>query len=124
MGRVSSSYDNALAESFFQGLKRELLHGRRWVSKAQTWIELFRWLSYYNQRRRHSALATSHRPISNNNSPHHIRCRSSHETRCPLTRLSLNNVHGLECAHCGRVIITGLVGGPRLYPAEEALFSH
>ncbi|WP_331732972.1 IS3 family transposase (plasmid) [Streptomyces avidinii] len=56
MGRVGSSYDKALAESFFQGLKRELLHGRRWTSKAQTRLELFRWLSYYNRRRRHSAL--------------------------------------------------------------------
>ena len=56
MGRVGSSYDNALAESFFQGLKRELLHGRRRTSKAQTRLELFRWLSYYNRRRRHSAL--------------------------------------------------------------------
>ncbi|MFC5800869.1 IS3 family transposase [Streptomyces formicae] len=56
MGRVGSSYDNALAESFFQGLKRELLHGRRWTSKAQTRLEVFRWLSYYNRRRRHSAL--------------------------------------------------------------------
>ncbi|MEW2079672.1 IS3 family transposase [Streptomyces sp. NPDC012403] len=56
MGRVGSSYDNALAESFFQGLKRELLHGRHWTSKAQTRLELFRWLSYYNRRRRHPAL--------------------------------------------------------------------
>lgn len=56
MGRVGSSYDNALAESFFQGLKRELLHGRRWISKAQTRLELFRWLAYYHRRRRHSAL--------------------------------------------------------------------
>ncbi|WFB88576.1 MULTISPECIES: IS3 family transposase [Streptomyces] len=56
MGRVGSSYDNALAESFFQGLKRELLHGRRRTSKAQTRLELFHWLSYYNRRRRHSAL--------------------------------------------------------------------
>ncbi|MEE1767620.1 integrase core domain-containing protein, partial [Streptomyces sp. JV185] len=54
--RLGSSYDNALAESFFQGLKRELLHGRRWTSKAQTRLELFRWPSYYNRRRRHSAL--------------------------------------------------------------------
>jgi transposase InsO family protein len=45
----------SLAESFFQGLKRELLHGRRWTSKTQTRLELFRWLSYYNRRRRHSA---------------------------------------------------------------------
>ncbi|MGW5779899.1 IS3 family transposase [Streptomyces sp. NPDC003863] len=56
MGRVGSSYDNALAESFFQSLKRELLHGRRRASKAQTRLELFHWLSYYNRRRRHSAL--------------------------------------------------------------------
>ncbi|KOT31020.1 transposase [Streptomyces caelestis] len=56
MGRVGSSDDNALAESFFQGLKRELLHGRNWTSKAQTRLELFRRLSYYNRRRRHSAL--------------------------------------------------------------------
>ncbi|MCX4851830.1 integrase core domain-containing protein [Streptomyces sp. NBC_00893] len=26
------------------------------ISKAQTRLELFRWLSYYNRRRRHSAL--------------------------------------------------------------------
>jgi transposase InsO family protein len=56
MGRVGSSYDNALAESFFQGLKRELLHERRLTSKAQARLELFRWLAYYNRRRRHSAL--------------------------------------------------------------------
>ncbi|MFI0242347.1 IS3 family transposase, partial [Streptomyces sp. NPDC016845] len=56
MGRVGSSFDNALAESFFQGLKRELLHGRRLGSKAQTRLELFRWLAHYNRRRRHSAL--------------------------------------------------------------------
>lgn len=44
------------AESFFQGLKRELLHGRRWTSKAQARLELFCWMSYYNRRCRHSAL--------------------------------------------------------------------
>ncbi|RPK87241.1 IS2 transposase TnpB [Streptomyces sp. ADI98-10] len=56
MGRIGSSYDNALTESFFQGLKRELLQGRRWTSKAKTRLELFCWLSYYNRRRRQSAL--------------------------------------------------------------------
>lgn len=55
-GRVGSSYDNALAESFFQSLKREWLHGRDTTSKARTRLELFEWLSYYNRRRRHSAL--------------------------------------------------------------------
>lgn len=55
-GLVGSSYDEALAESFFQGLKRELLHGRRWTSKAQMRLKLFRWLSYYIRRRRLPAL--------------------------------------------------------------------
>lgn len=46
-GRVGSSYDNALAESFLQSLKREWLHGRAATSKARTRLELFEWLSYY-----------------------------------------------------------------------------
>ncbi|MEV5646537.1 integrase core domain-containing protein, partial [Streptomyces flaveolus] len=29
---------------------------KHWTSKAQTRLELFRWLPYYNRRRRHSAL--------------------------------------------------------------------
>ncbi len=56
MGHIGSSYDNALAESFFQGLKRESLHGNRSTSKARTRLEQFHWLSYYNRRCRHSAL--------------------------------------------------------------------
>ncbi|KOS56723.1 transposase [Rhodococcus rhodochrous KG-21] len=55
-GRVGSSYDNDLTESFFQSLEREWLHGRDTTSKARTRLELFEWLSYYNRRRRHSAL--------------------------------------------------------------------
>ncbi|MFI6688493.1 hypothetical protein [Streptomyces sp. NPDC050485] len=53
--RVGSSYDDALAESFFQGLKRELLRVGRRISKAQNRLELFRWLASCNRRRRYSA---------------------------------------------------------------------
>lgn len=35
---------------------------------------------------------TAHQLSSNKNSPHHIRCHSSHQTRCPLPRLSLSLV--------------------------------
>jgi transposase InsO family protein len=56
MGRVGSCFDNALAESFFQGMKRELPHGRHCTSKAQTRLELFHWMAYYNRRRHHPAL--------------------------------------------------------------------
>lgn len=56
MGRVGSSYDNALAESFWQGLKRETIHGKLFLTMPQARLEIFQWLTYYNARRRHSAL--------------------------------------------------------------------
>lgn len=56
MGRVGSSYDNALAESFWQGLKRETMHHMPFTTMRQARLEIFQWLTYYNTRRRHSAL--------------------------------------------------------------------
>jgi transposase InsO family protein len=57
MGRVGSSYDNALAETFFATLKRELdVDHHTWTSDAHARRDLFRWIAFYNHRRRHSAL--------------------------------------------------------------------
>lgn len=56
MGKVGSSYDNAAAESFFASLKRELMHGARWVSQQQARLDVFRWISFCSLRRRHSTL--------------------------------------------------------------------
>ncbi|MFI7517318.1 IS3 family transposase [Micromonospora echinofusca] len=57
MGRIGSSYDNALAEAFFATLKRELdVDRRRWASEADARRDVFRWIAFYNHRRRHSAL--------------------------------------------------------------------
>lgn len=56
-GRVGSSYDNALAEAFFATLKRELdVDERRWPDEATARRDVFRWIAFYNHRRRHSAL--------------------------------------------------------------------
>jgi transposase InsO family protein len=52
MGRVGSSYDNALAESLWQSLKREALYNKAFSTMAQARLEIFRWLTYYNARRR------------------------------------------------------------------------
>ncbi|MFJ9448078.1 integrase core domain-containing protein [Kitasatospora sp. NPDC101235] len=57
MGRVGSSYDNALAESLWQSLKREALYRTLFSTMEQARITVLRWLTYYNARRRHSALA-------------------------------------------------------------------
>ncbi|MCN0155212.1 IS3 family transposase [Salinispora arenicola] len=57
MGRIGSSYDNALAEAFFATLKRELdVDHRHWTSEADARRDVFRWIAFYNHRRRHSAL--------------------------------------------------------------------
>ena len=57
MGRIGSSADNAMAESFNASLKRETLQGARgWESAEACRREVFRWVTRYNTRRRHSAL--------------------------------------------------------------------
>lgn len=57
MGRIGSSADNAMAESFNASLKRETLQGaKRWASKEDCRAEVFRWIIRYNNHRKRSAL--------------------------------------------------------------------
>jgi putative transposase len=57
MGSVADAYDNAMAESFFASLERELLNRRRFKSEAEARMAVFEWIeSWYNLHRRHSAL--------------------------------------------------------------------
>ncbi|MFJ2136689.1 IS3 family transposase [Streptomyces sp. NPDC087845] len=57
MGKVGSSYDNALAESLWPGPKRETMHRKLFATMRQARLEIFEWLTYDNARRRHSALS-------------------------------------------------------------------
>lgn len=57
MGRVGSCYDNALAESFFATVERELLDQVRLANETDAWISLDDYIEvFYNKRRRHSHL--------------------------------------------------------------------
>jgi putative transposase len=57
MGSTGDAYDNAMAESFFATLEREVLNRRRFRSQAEARVALFQWLEgWYNPHRRHSAL--------------------------------------------------------------------
>ena len=57
MGAIGSSADNALAESFNAALKRELLDAAAAFPDAPTtYRAVFRWVTRYNTRRRHSAI--------------------------------------------------------------------
>ena len=56
-GAVGTSADNAAAESFNSTLKRETLQGRkRWNGAGEARAAVFRWVTRYNTRRRHSTL--------------------------------------------------------------------
>ena len=57
MGRVGSAYDNAMMESFFGTLQRELLDRRQWATRKELASAIFEWIeAWYNPRRRHTAL--------------------------------------------------------------------
>ena len=57
MGSVGDCYDNALCESFFATLECELIERRRFANRVEAKMAVFRFIeSWYNPRRRHSAL--------------------------------------------------------------------
>jgi putative transposase len=57
VGRTGICYDNAVAESFFATLKKELIHTRPWPTIDKLRTAVFEYIeSYYNRRRRHSAI--------------------------------------------------------------------
>ena len=57
MGSKGDAYDNAMAESFFATLEREVIDRRRFKSQAEARMAIFTWLEgWYNPHRRHSSL--------------------------------------------------------------------
>ena len=57
MGCIGDAYDNAMAESCFATIEREVLNRRRFRSLAEARLAIFQWLEgWYNPHRRHSDL--------------------------------------------------------------------
>ena len=57
MGRVGSALDNAMMESFFGTLQRELLDRRSWTTRRELASAIFEWIeAWYNPRRRHTSI--------------------------------------------------------------------
>lgn len=56
MGSVGDSYDNAMAESFFASLKRELVDDAHYSTKKEARTAVFEWIMWYNRERLHSSL--------------------------------------------------------------------
>lgn len=57
MSRKGNCWDNAVAESFFATLKKELVHRKEWATHAELEAAVFEYIEvYYNRKRRHSSL--------------------------------------------------------------------
>jgi len=57
MGSRGDCFDNAVAESFFATLKKELVHRRSWPTRQELRSAVFDYIeSFYNRERRHSTL--------------------------------------------------------------------
>lgn len=57
MSRKGNCWDNACVESFFGTLKKELVHDRRYLTRAEAKQEIFEYIEvFYNRQRRHSTL--------------------------------------------------------------------
>lgn len=57
MSRKGNCWDNAVAESFFATLKKELIHRQSWLTKGQAITAVSDYiLNFYNRERRHSSI--------------------------------------------------------------------
>ena len=57
MGAVGTAYDNAVAESFFATLKKDLVHRWTWPTRDGLRLAIFDYVeTFYNRQRRHSTL--------------------------------------------------------------------
>jgi transposase InsO family protein len=57
MSRRGDCWDNAVVESFFATLKRELVNGRKYDTRAEARRDIFEYIEvFYNRQRRHTAL--------------------------------------------------------------------
>ena len=57
VGRTGVCWDNAVAESFWESLKRECLQGRVFSTRAEARRAIFKWINWYNGTRLHSTLS-------------------------------------------------------------------
>ncbi len=56
VGRTGQCWDNAVAESFWESLKRECIQGRIFATRAEARRAIFRWINWYNSSRLHTSL--------------------------------------------------------------------
>lgn len=70
MVMVGDAFDNAMAESFFTNLERELIDRKTFKTRTEARLAAFNWIEvWYNPTRHHSALGYQSPGISERRSP-------------------------------------------------------
>jgi putative transposase len=56
IGSVGDAYDNAMAESFVDSFKTELIADRVWRTRSQLELAIVEWVAWFNSARLHESL--------------------------------------------------------------------
>ena len=56
VGSVGDAYDNAMAESFVDTFKTELIADRVWRTRSQLELGIVEWVAWFNDERLHESL--------------------------------------------------------------------
>jgi putative transposase len=92
MGSKGDCYDNAVAESFFATLKKELVHRRSWPTRRELIGEVFEYIeAFYNRIRRHSTLGMLSPLQFENTTPRNEDLASPLRGSHPPTEIIINN---------------------------------
>ena len=94
VGSIGDAYDNALAESFLDSFKTELLADRVWRSRSQLELGIVEYIGWFNHARLHSALGY-HTP-------------AEHEARWRAAQLQAHRAQAAPDAVKGRGLPVGL----------------
>jgi putative transposase len=127
MSRTGNCYDNAVMESFFSAVKRELTHHHCYPTREAARQSLFEYIEvFYNRRRLHSALdyvspaeyetrqARVSRAQQNGRSP-----LKATRTRSPLPREAWEGPHGALSSNSSRKLSPNLtVSYPQTAPTK------
>ena len=80
IGSVGDAYDNAMAESFVDTFKTELIADRVWRTRAQLELAIVEWVAWFNNDRLHESLG---RPAAGR-----VRDKHSQDRRCESRRFA------------------------------------
>ena len=86
IGSVGDAYDNAMAESFVDSFKTELIADRVWRTRSQLELAIVDYVGWFNHQRLHSSLGDVPRPSTKRSTSSARRLRATGSRRRPINQ--------------------------------------